>query len=127
MKIWFLGFLLFCLVGCKSDSKLLIEKEWKLEKIYFHSYNQWGKIKNCNRYKLLFHRDGSLDFDTDFCPYDVPSDVIYEEKWKFEDNDLYISAFGKCKVIELTNETLVLKEIEKDTRRATYYFRVSKR
>ena len=115
MKKLILGGILVIILFCCKNSKdkkleILINsfgKEWRLEKVKGKNPKLYS-----NRYFLIFHQDSSYEiyYKKNDQREDILSDVIFEEKWFFNENgDLVINAFPNLKLIKLKYNYLVFE------------------
>jgi hypothetical protein len=115
MKKLILAVILVTILFCCKNSKdkkleILINsfgKEWRLEKVKGKSPKLYS-----NRYFLIFHQDSSYEvyYKKNDQREDILSDVIFEEKWFFNENgNLVINAFPNLKLIKLKYNYLVFE------------------
>jgi hypothetical protein len=125
MKLTIYLLLILFVSSCETQESLVTNERWKLENVYFTKENYWGDIKPCNQYIINFSKNGNYDLNFEGCDLAFHSDHKIEkneEKWRCKDDDLYISAFGKCKILYLNKELLIIKMDEGNKREGNYYF-----
>lgn len=102
--------MIISVLSCDLREEKICSNKWYLKKVYLVSSKSYGKINKCNRFALVFFKNKNLCLEKKGCRASLYSDVITKDYWQFNKNkDLYISFFGTCKIIKLSENELVFR------------------